>query len=64
MGGASAPPTARKEGNMRYIVTFARLGGAVIEAESIDEARQIAGTLKYEEIVWDDDYPVTDVDEF
>lgn len=49
---------------MKYIVTFSRLGGAVIDASSEDEAMEIASNIvNADEVQWDDDWVPTDVEE-
>ena len=46
----------------KFDVFFARLGYATIEADSEDEARRIGNdNLKYDDVSWDDDWNVTDV---
>ena len=53
-----------KEGNtMKYEVTFARFGTAVIEADSRDEAMDIANKMTSGEVAWDDNIDPTDIQE-
>ena len=52
----------KKEVNaMQYEVTFSRFGTAIIEADSREEAMNLANSLNSGEVAWDDDIPPTDV---
>ena len=48
---------------MQYLVTFTRTGGVVIEADSKDKAASIANSMTLDDVSWDDDWPITDVQE-
>ena len=52
----------KKEVNaMQYEVTFSRFGTAIIEADSREEAMNLANSLNSGEVAWDDDITPTDV---
>ena len=54
----------KKEGNaLQYEVTFSRFGTAIVEAESRDEAMEIANKMNSGEVAWDDDITPTDIQE-
>ena len=54
----------KKEGNaLQYEVTFSRFGTAIVEAESRDEAMEIANKMNSGEVAWDDDITPADIQE-
>ena len=46
---------------MQYEVTFSRFGTAIIEADSREEAMNLANSLNSGKVAWDDDITPTDV---
>lgn len=46
-----------------YDITFSLVGHAKIEADSLDEALEIAGEFSREDVEWADDFSATDVEE-
>lgn len=48
---------------MQHEVTFARFGTAIIDADSRDEAMEIANKMNSGEVAWDDDINPTDIQE-
>ena len=48
---------------MQYEVTFSRFGTAIVEAESRDEAMEIANKMNSGEVAWDDDITPADIQE-
>lgn len=54
----------KKEVNtLQYEVTFSRFGTAIVDADSRDEAMEIANKMNSGEVAWDDDINPTDIQE-
>lgn len=54
----------KKEVNtLQYEVTFSRFGTAIVDANSRDEAMEIANKMNSGEVAWDDDINPTDIQE-